>query len=1063
MKIMSNSIKLDSFKKQYGSWDIQTRKRQGLHYSSDYYSGSVVGVGLDRYTDRILSDSDLYTVYKRCSDVRASIDSIVRRVATFDWMVVPKVNPQNPKYAELMEICKMTNDFLMRPNRNGDTWQEIMTSMLTDCLVFDSGVLELVYDMSGNLQELVPIRGSTVSPIIDEYGRLIHYQQNIFEEGTYFSTPSPDNIEDTEFKAKQILYLSLFKNTATPEGFPIIESLVNEIIGLLRATEHAMLNLDADEVPPGILVLAGIAGKAAEEAKADLQRMKGQDHKVRVMTTPDPTGVGAKWLELRRQPKDIQMNEVIEQLRRAVYRTFGVMPVEMGMTQGMPKSTASVQMDVASSHLVTPMLELIQAKINAQIIPAVVNSKEVANLIEFKFDRESRLSPQEQLNLASTYRNYVTQGIMTRNEIRETLGLLPIIGGDVPTVEVAGMPQALESIITGYQSAAPQSENIKAEIGETLQDMEDKKEKPQFGNEPIDRYDVLASRSEELITNDITIDETINNIVVTVVDGKYLIENKRYEKIELAKGFTYIFDQSDKSNLNHPMSFSLKEDGTHSDGKEYTEGITKIGTAGEDGSQIRMTTDLDTPKIIYFYCKNHPNMGGVLDFNSKLIDTEDTIYEVLSTVKFSDLNKRIQKVISNKLKEHHKKVGDVKSKRTTKSALTQVYLRGVAAYKTNPESVRPIVVSREQWGIARINSFLYALEKGKFRNKPHDTDLLPEGHKHSTKGKSESKRSVSRYNQDFPKASIEESWGWEAGEKEKVLEKGLDTFRKAHAWYDPSNPNDIESYRLPIAKIVGDELKLVFRGVAAAMGAIKGNKKQSLKGIEENEIEPIYNLLVKYYNDFNVEAPKLQKRSFGVYGPIKESIYEEELVEEYDLDIPLIPYPNDMVTLSELKQLQGLEYQRRRNKDFIQLADDNLVLCFVDYLKTVQIDEGQLDKITKYMNLIAKQSSVLIMRLKYHFNRPRPYQVAKIAGIDFKPMDSKTASTPSYPSGHTIQSYLIAYKLSNIFPKYRNDFFDIAKRISNSRMIAGYHFQSDIDYGITIFRFIVNSPKENIK
>ena len=978
-------------------------------------------------------------------------------------MVVPKVNPQNPKYIELMEICKMTNEFLMKPNRNGDTWQEIMTSMLTDCLVFDAGVLELVYDMKGNLQELVPVRGSTISPIIDEYGRLTHYQQNIFEEGTYFSTPNASGVEDVVFKSKQILYLSLFKNTATPDGFPIIESLVNEVIALLRATEHAMLNLDADEVPPGILVLAGIAGKAAEEAKADLQRMKGQDHKVRVMTTPDPTGVGAKWLELRRQPKDIQMAEVIDQLRRTIYRTFGVMPIEMGMTQGMPKSTATVQMDVSSSHLVTPILELIQAKINAQIIPAIVNSKEVANLIEFKFDRESRLSPQEQLQLSTTHRNYVTQGIMTRNEIRESLGLLPIIGGDVPTVEVAGMPQALEGIITGYKSAAPPSENIQLEIGETLDEMENKPKEEDFGNEPLTKYhpNILASRSEELITNDIAIDENINTIHVTVQNGKYYIENKRFSIIPLAKGFTYIFDQSDESNTNHPLRFSLEEDGTHNDGKEYKKGIVVIGTAGEEGSHVRMETTLETPKLIYYYCKNHKDMGGTLDFSAKLIDTEDTGYDVLNAVKFDDLNKKIQKTIEKKLKEHNEKVGDNKSKRTTRGALTQVYLRGVGAYNTNPESVRPVVVSREQWGIARVNSFLYALEKGKFRNKPHDTDLLPEGHRLSTKGKEKKKRAVSRYNDNLPKAPLDEFWGWEAGEKEKVLEQGWDTFRKAHAWYDPSKPNDIESYRLPIARMVGDELKLVFRGVASAMGAIKGNGKQSLKGIKENEIEPIYNLLVKYYNDFNVDAPKLENRSFGIYGPIKESIYEEKLVDEYDLDYPLIPYPNDMVTLSELKHLQGLEYKREKEKDFIRLADEDLVLCFVEFLKKVQIDKEQIEKLHNYMNLIAKESSVAIMILKYYFNRPRPYQVAERSGIKFEPMDSKTAHTPSYPSGHTIQANLIAFKLSKILPKYRNDFFDIANHISESRMIAGYHFKSDIEYGITIFRFIVNSSKEN--
>jgi len=52
----------------------------------------------------------------------------------------------------------------------------------------------------------------------------------------------------------------------------------------------------------------------------------------------------------------------------------------------------------------------------------------------------------------------------------------------------------------------------------------------------------------------------------------------------------------------------------------------------------------------------------------------------------------------------------------------------VGAYKTNPQSVRPSVTSPEQWAMARVNSFLYAVRNGKFRSGKHDTDLLPDGH-----------------------------------------------------------------------------------------------------------------------------------------------------------------------------------------------------------------------------------------------------------------------------------------------------------------------------------------------
>lgn len=84
--------------------------------------------------------------------------------------------------------------------------------------------------------------------------------------------------------------------------------------------------------------------------------------------------------------------------------------------------------------------------------------------------------------------------------------------------------------------------------------------------------------------------------------------------------------------------------------------------------------------------------------------------------------------LENKVEEHNEEHGSAKSKRVTLGMLAKVYKRGIGAYNTNPQSVRPSVTSEEQWAMARVNSFLYAVRNGKFRSGKHDTDLLPDGH-----------------------------------------------------------------------------------------------------------------------------------------------------------------------------------------------------------------------------------------------------------------------------------------------------------------------------------------------
>jgi len=93
----------------------------------------------------------------------------------------------------------------------------------------------------------------------------------------------------------------------------------------------------------------------------------------------------------------------------------------------------------------------------------------------------------------------------------------------------------------------------------------------------------------------------------------------------------------------------------------------------------------------------------------------------------------VREGLRNKVKDHNEKVGNTASKRTNLRTLTSVFNRGIGAYKTNPQSVRPNVTGPEQWAYARVNSFLYVLRNGKFRSGKHDTDLLPKGHAMSSK------------------------------------------------------------------------------------------------------------------------------------------------------------------------------------------------------------------------------------------------------------------------------------------------------------------------------------------
>tara|TARA_Y100000593_G_scaffold95131_1_gene200500 strand:- start:39106 stop:41340 length:2235 start_codon:yes stop_codon:yes gene_type:complete len=446
--LVKKRVSFKDREKEYSSF-FSGRSRASYSHSSLINGtinsiSSVSGSG-DKHSyyksNRKLMPSQLYKLYVTTPDVRACIDSIVRRVATWDWMVVPDLDPRDVNYSSANELASFVSSELSKPNSSGNTFQEVLTKLVTDILVYDSGVLEIVRE-NGVFKELACFLGSEYFPIQDEHGVVVGYEQEP-------ESPMGSNSKPVSFAKEDVVQFKLFSNTRSPIGMPLLETIINECITVLLAHEHAMLSLDADEIPPGLLILGGIAGAAADRARADLSNMKGKDHKIRVLMSAQPDAIQAKWLELRKTPKDLQLLEVVQQLRKTIWRVFGVMPIEMGETANTPRATSISQLDVASSHLITPILELIQAKINAFVLPLVVGDEELSKIISFKWDRTEKLKPDAKLAESRMYGEYLKRGVITVNEVRKKLGFLPVEGGDTPIVETNIGPIPLTEVAEG--------------------------------------------------------------------------------------------------------------------------------------------------------------------------------------------------------------------------------------------------------------------------------------------------------------------------------------------------------------------------------------------------------------------------------------------------------------------------------------------------------------------------------------------------------------------------------------------------------------------------------------
>ena len=89
----------------------------------------------------------------------------------------------------------------------------------------------------------------------------------------------------------------------------------------------------------------------------------------------------------------------------------------------------------------------------------------------------------------------------------------------------------------------------------------------------------------------------------------------------------------------------------------------------------------------------------------------------------------------------------------------------------------------------------------------------------------------------------------------------------------------------------------------------------------------------------------------------------------------------------------------------------------------------------------------IILILKYHYNRPRPWQIAQAKGLKLDAENLKSASTPSYPSGHAAQGRFIGRYLADLYPEYGQELIKIGDDIAYSRNMAKVHYPSDSEFG----------------
>ena len=159
--------------------------------------------------------------------------------------------------------------------------------------------------------------------------------------------------------------------------------------------------------------------------------------------------------------------------------------------------------------------------------------------------------------------------------------------------------------------------------------------------------------------------------------------------------------------------------------------------------------------------------------------------------------------------------------------------------------------------------------------------------------------------------------------------------------------------------------------------------------------------------------------------------------------IQLPPPPPEKVEIDKVIEICHSATDEQKKE--YELCDTDASYMIKDYM-----NKNDLKYDNAVIEYIEKQCVPIIRHYKNHFNRPRPYQIAAYYNKELRRFKSESASTPSYPSGHTVQPLVVALHYAKKYPNHKSNLESMANKCGYGRVIAGLHYPADYNAGILL-------------
>lgn len=273
------------------------------------------------------------------------------QIASAEWDIVP--NNDTKRYSSRLQ--QRIHDLFDQPSAKLDSFQTFAAVVINDLLTLDSGVIEKVRYPDGGIAELWPVRGEWIA--VDE-----RWDGSDPKKPRYYFIP--DGTVRATFKNEDMLYMIANPRANSAVGLPPPAILASTIDSELQAMEYNR-RMVMGAAPDGVFNIGDDAPqeKVTETSSFFQNKVFGQSAMAVVGGFKNPS-----YIAFRPNNRDMQFREWQDLLIRCIAITYGLAPMDLGITFDVNRSTADQSAQNTEDRGLRPLMSLVQSYFTREIV-----------------------------------------------------------------------------------------------------------------------------------------------------------------------------------------------------------------------------------------------------------------------------------------------------------------------------------------------------------------------------------------------------------------------------------------------------------------------------------------------------------------------------------------------------------------------------------------------------------------------------------------------------------------------------------------------------------------------